>query len=95
MREPTFVGRVLYCPGEKYKSAVLVFALCVSAYVAPVLLGGGQVTMIAMEIDSEIGVLLNWPVGAVQSIVLVVLVLSLLYVWRQGLNRLEPVRTKD
>ena len=73
-----------------FGATVLVFALCVSAYIAPLLLGGGQVTMMAMEIDAEIGVLLNWPLGAVESIILMVIVLSLLYVWRQGLDRLQP-----
>ena len=77
-----------------FGATVLVFALCVSAYIAPLLLGGGQVTMIAMEIDSEIGVLLNWPLGAVESIVVVLLVLSLLYIWRKGLNRLQPGGTR-
>ena len=73
-----------------FGATVLVFALCVSAYIAPLLLGGGQVTMMAMEIDAEIGVLLNWPLGAVESIILMAIVLSLLYVWRQGLDRLQP-----
>lgn len=51
--------------------------------------------MIALEIDSEIGVFLNWQLVIVQSIVLLVLAFPLLYVWELGLNRFETVPTKD
>jgi putative spermidine/putrescine transport system permease protein len=51
------------------------------------LLGGLKVTTIAVLIRNEMGPLLNWPLGAALSVVLVVLALGI-----QALNRLVAVR---
>jgi putative spermidine/putrescine transport system permease protein len=62
---------------------VLVFGFNTGAFVVPLLLGGLKVTTIAVLIRNEMGPLLNWPLGAALSAVLVVLALSI-----QALNRL-------
>ncbi|MEZ5833475.1 MAG: ABC transporter permease [Dongiaceae bacterium] len=63
--------------------AVLVFGFNTGAFVVPLLLGGLKVTTIAVLIRNEMGPLLNWPLGAALSAVLVVLALGI-----QALNRL-------
>jgi putative spermidine/putrescine transport system permease protein len=64
---------------------VLVFGFNTGAFVVPLLLGGMKVTTIAVLIRNEMGPLLNWPLGAALSVVLIVLALSI-----QALNRLVP-----
>lgn len=67
--------------------AVLVFGFNTGAFVVPLLLGGLKVTTIAVLIRNEMGPLLNWPLGASLSVVLVVLALSI-----QALHRLLAPR---
>ena len=67
--------------------AVLVFGFNTGAFVVPLLLGGLKVTTIAVLIRNEMGPLLNWPLGAALSVVLVVLALSI-----QALNRVLALR---
>ncbi len=57
------------------------------AFVVPLLLGGLKVTTIALLIRNEMGPLLNWPLGAALSVVLVALALGI-----QALNRLVAPR---
>lgn len=66
---------------------VLVFGFNTGAFVVPLLLGGLKVTTIAVLIRNEMGPLLNWPLGAALSVVLVVLALGI-----QALNRLVAPR---
>lgn len=63
--------------------AILVFGFNTGAFVVPLLLGGLKVTTIAVVIRDQMGPLLNWPLGAALSVVLVVLALAV-----QALNRL-------
>jgi spermidine/putrescine transport system permease protein len=56
----------------------LVFALGMSAFVGPLILGGGNVTVMSLVIRDQIGVTLDWPLGSAMSIVLVTLTLVLL-----------------
>lgn len=67
--------------------AVLVFGFNTGAFVVPLLLGGLKVTTIAVLIRNEMGPLLNWPLGAALSVVLVALALGI-----QALNRLAAPR---
>jgi putative spermidine/putrescine transport system permease protein len=57
---------------------LLTFTLAMSAFVAPLVLGGGRVPMMSILIQQQMTMLLNWPAGAAQSIVLVALVSLLL-----------------
>ena len=62
----------------------LVFALCLSSYVTPAILGGGRNKVIAMLIFEQFMRLFNWSLGAALSCIL--LAISLAVIW--GYNRL-------
>ncbi len=55
--------------------AILVFGFNTGAFVVPLLLGGLKVTTIAIVIRDQMGSLMNWPLGAALSIILVSLAL--------------------
>ena len=57
---------------------LLTFSLAMSAFVAPLVLGGGRVPLMSILIQQQMTLLLNWPAGAAQAIVLVALVSLLL-----------------
>jgi putative spermidine/putrescine transport system permease protein len=57
---------------------LLTFSLAMSAFVAPLVLGGGRVPMMSILIQQQMTLLLNWPAGAAQATVLVALVSLLL-----------------
>ena len=61
----------------------LVFALCLSSYVTPALLGGGRNKVMAMLIFEQFMRVFNWPLGA--GIACVLLFVTLLLIW--GYNR--------
>lgn len=61
----------------------LVFALCLSSYVTPALLGGGRNKVMAMLIFEQFMRLYNWPLGA--GISCVMLVVTLVAIW--GYNK--------
>jgi putative spermidine/putrescine transport system permease protein len=65
---------------------LLVFALGVSAFVGPLVLGGGNVTMMSLLIRDQMGVTLNWPLGSAMAMVLVVLTLVLLFFYGRFLS---------
>ena len=52
--------------------AILVFALCLSAYVTPALLGGGRIKVIASIIFEQFLRTSNWPLGSAISCLLLV-----------------------
>nr|GAJ37602.1 spermidine/putrescine transport system permease protein potB [Bradyrhizobium sp. DOA9] len=58
----------------------LVFALTVSAFMTPRLIGGNRVQMLGSLIYEQIMIVLNWPFGSASAMVLLVLVLALLAV---------------
>jgi len=70
----------LSLPGV-FAATVLVFALGISAFVGPLVLGGGNVTVMSLLIRDQVGVLLDWPLGSAMSIVLVALTLGLLWLY--------------
>jgi putative spermidine/putrescine transport system permease protein len=63
----------------------LTFALAMSAFVAPVVLGGGNVVTMTVMMRQSMFTTLNWPLGAAQSVALVVLVIGMLAVYRRQL----------
>lgn len=56
---------------------MLVFAFNISAFVIPLLLGGGRVATMPILIRQEMGPLLNWPQGAALAVVLVTCALAI------------------
>ncbi len=66
-----------------FAGSFLVFALCLSSYVTPALLGGGRNKVVAMLIFEQFMRNFNWPLGAALSCVL--LFITLLIIW--GYNR--------
>jgi putative spermidine/putrescine transport system permease protein len=65
----TFQGLVTGC--------LMVFILAIGFFITPALMGGQRDTMIAMLIEREVEVTLNWPVAAVTSLVLLAATLIL------------------
>lgn len=61
--------------------SVIVFCLTVGAFVTPVMLGRGQVAVLAVTIQEQMVVLVDWPTGAAAAMVLTAgtLIVLLLY----------------
>jgi putative spermidine/putrescine transport system permease protein len=66
---------------------ILTFALGMSAFVAPLVLGGGRVNMMSTLIRQQMTVLLNWPLGSAEAIILVFMVMILMYFYTRALRR--------
>jgi len=70
--------------------SVLVFIMSLGFFITPALLGGRSGTMISMVIEAQINQLVNWPLGAALSILLLVVTFILLGMgawlaaWRRG-----------
>jgi ABC-type spermidine/putrescine transport system permease subunit I len=73
---------------------LLVFALGISAFVGPLVLGGGNVVVMSILIRDQMNVVLDWPLGSAMAIVLVVLTLILLFFYgrflRAGTGQVQP-----
>ncbi|MDJ0388770.1 ABC transporter permease [Roseomonas sp. E05] len=52
--------------------SVVVFCLSIGAYITPLWLGRGQVTVLAISIHEQMVVLVDWPTGAAASMVLTI-----------------------
>jgi putative spermidine/putrescine transport system permease protein len=65
---------------------LLVFALGMSAFVGPLILGGGNVTVMSLLIRDQMGVTLDWPLGSAMSILLVALTLILLFFYGRAIR---------
>jgi putative spermidine/putrescine transport system permease protein len=70
----------LSLPGV-FAGTLLVFALGMSAFVGPLILGGGNITVMSLIIRDQMGVVLDWPLGSAMSVVLVALTLVLLFLY--------------
>ena len=72
----------------------LVFALSISAFATPSLLGGGRVQVLATLIYGDVGEL-NWPLAAVESYALLVLALLAIaaFNWLVGRSRRAATAT--
>jgi spermidine/putrescine transport system permease protein len=62
--------------------AIMVFILCIGAYVTPALLGGTSGMMIANVIPDLFGVGMNWPLGSAVSLLLVAITMA--WIWLLG-----------
>jgi putative spermidine/putrescine transport system permease protein len=58
-------------------ASLLTFAMCMGAYTTPALLAGGRATTFPILVQQQISTLMNYPMGAVLAITLLVLVLIL------------------
>ncbi len=65
---------------------LLVFALGMGAFVGPLILGGGNITMMALVISDQMGVTIDWPLGSAMSIILVAITLILLFFYGRSLR---------
>jgi ABC-type spermidine/putrescine transport system permease subunit I len=77
--------------------ALIVFATALGFWVTPALLGGGRVLLAATYIAGQIEELLNWPMAAAASIVLLTVVVAVisLYRWATRINRLTATGSGD
>ena len=66
---------------------LLTFALAMSAFVAPLVLGGGNVVTMTVLMRQNMFTTLNWPLGSAQAIALVLIVIALLVGYRRMLGR--------
>jgi putative spermidine/putrescine transport system permease protein len=71
--------------------AQIVFTLAISAFVTPAILGGGKVQVLSRHIWFNV-VDVNWPLAAVEAIVLLVLALSALAVFDLAARSLRAMR---
>lgn len=62
--------------------AIMVFVLCIGAYVTPQLLGGPSGIMIGNVITELFGAGMNWPMGATLSVLVMLATLS--WIWLIG-----------
>lgn len=62
-----------------FAGAVIVFILCLGAYVTPAVLGGGKVLMAANAVASDIELFFNWGAASALGVVLLALTAALLY----------------
>ena len=63
-----------------FAGTVIVFILCLGAYVTPAVLGGGKVIMAANAVASDIELFFNWGAASALGVVLLLLTSVLLYV---------------
>lgn len=77
--------------------ALIVFATALGFWVTPALLGGGRVLLAATFIANQIEELLNWPMAAAASMVLLTVVVAMisLYRWATGFSRLAKMGSGD
>jgi putative spermidine/putrescine transport system permease protein len=67
--------------------AFLVFALSLSSYVTPALLGGGRLKVIAMLIFEQFMRVFNWPLGAAIASLLLVVALFVMWAYNRALGQ--------
>lgn len=67
--------------------ALIVFILGIGFFITPALMGGPSDIMIAMLIEREIELMLNWPVAALMTLVLLAVTLTLYAVYHRVSSR--------
>jgi putative spermidine/putrescine transport system permease protein len=67
--------------------AILVFSLCLSAYVTPALLGGGRIKVLASIIFEQFLRTSNWPLGSAISCLLLLVTGLIIYAYGRVVGR--------
>jgi putative spermidine/putrescine transport system permease protein len=67
--------------------AILVFALCLSAYVTPALLGGGRIKVMASLIFEQFMRTANWPLGSAIACLLLIFTGIVIFAYGRALDR--------
>jgi ABC-type spermidine/putrescine transport system permease subunit I len=70
-------------------SAILVFSLSTSSYLAPILIGAQRIPVLSLSIFSYGTELQNWPLAAALSFVLLVLVVVISYGFSAAMSRIS------
>ena len=71
---------------------MLVFVLSLGFYITPALLGGTGSTMIAVLINQQASQMLNWPMAAALSTVLLVVTLAIIALHLRLMRRFNEAR---
>jgi putative spermidine/putrescine transport system permease protein len=69
--------------------SLIVFALAISSFITPELVGGGRVFLMATEIYNQAVGTLNWPVASAMAFILVTIFAGVLVVYQRLMRRLE------
>jgi len=85
---------VLAIPGI-ITGMMLVFTLCMTAFVTPILLGGSSSRMMTTLVYSQFNTAFNWPLGSALAIVLSVASLVLVSAFLMGARRIPLVRRAE
>jgi len=72
-----------------FAGVVLVFVLCLGFYLTPALLGGGNVTMVSMQIESNVREYGNWGAASALGAIIIAVTVVTLGVLRRAL-RIDP-----
>jgi putative spermidine/putrescine transport system permease protein len=72
--------------------AILVFTLCMTAFVTPAFLGGGSTQVMTTLVYGQFTTAFDWPLGSALAIILAAVSLGASFLFRGGLNRLQVVR---
>jgi len=71
---------------------ILVFTLCMTAFVTPAFLGGGSTQVMTTLVYGQFTTAFDWPLGSALAVILAVVSLGASFLFRNGLNRLRVVR---
>ena len=74
---------------------VLVFTLCMTAFVTPILLGGSSSQVMTTLVYNQFSTAFNWPMGSALAIVLSVVSLVLISVFLAGIRRIPVVQRAE
>ncbi|WP_342642671.1 ABC transporter permease [Rhodoligotrophos ferricapiens] len=67
--------------------SVIVFCLCIGAYITPIWLGRGHVTVMSISIYEQMVVMVEWPLGAAASMILTFATLLILLAYGFAIRR--------
>ena len=72
--------------------AILVFTLCMTAFITPAFLGGGSTQVMTTLVYGQFTTAFDWPLGSALAIILAAVSLGASFLFRGGLNQLQVVR---